>query len=109
MTQLAEPEIQGQPYLSGSNRALRSDVLNLHRQNQWASRPLVIRSQDSPLSRVLDGSSIKFNAQMARAVVHEDSRPPTKDGQLPSASCASQNLSQPQSLRRPLGQQADAC
>src|SRR5580700_6590998 len=34
MTQLAEPEIHGQPYLSGSNRTLRSAVLNFHRQNQ---------------------------------------------------------------------------
>src|SRR5580693_4440789 len=87
MTQLAEPEIQGQPYLSGSKRTLRSAVLNFHRQNQWPSRPLVLRSQDSPRSRAFDGSLTEFNAQTARAVVHEDSRSPTKDGQLPSASC----------------------
>src|SRR5271163_1020089 len=39
MTQLAEPVTQGQPYLSGSNRTLRSEVLNFHRQNQCPSRP----------------------------------------------------------------------
>src|ERR1700692_4813337 len=33
MTQLAEPVTQGQPYLSGSKRTLRSEVLNFHRQN----------------------------------------------------------------------------
>jgi len=89
MTQLAEPEIQGQPYLSGSKRTLRSAVLNFHRQSQWPSWPLVLRSQDSPRSRAFDGSPTEFNAQMARAVVHEDSLSPTKDGQLPSASCTS--------------------
>src|SRR3979409_1174277 len=87
ITQLAELEIQGQPYLSGSKRTLRSAVLNFHRQNQWPSRPLVLRSQDSPRSRALDGSLTEFNAQTARAVVHEDSRSPTNDGQLPSTSC----------------------
>src|SRR6202163_2368857 len=45
MTQLAEPEIQGQPYLSGSKRTLRSAVLNFHRQNQCASRPRSAMSQ----------------------------------------------------------------
>src|SRR5580704_9583849 len=87
MTQLAVPEIQGQPNLSGSKWTLRSAVLNFHRQNQWPSRPLVLRSQDSPRSRAFDGSLTEFNAQTARAVVHEDSRSPTKDGQPPSASC----------------------
>jgi len=32
MTQLAEPVTHGQPYLSGSKRTLRSEVLNFHRQ-----------------------------------------------------------------------------
>src|SRR5205807_6123552 len=86
MTQLAEPVTHGQPYLSGSKRTLRSAVLNFHRQSQWPSWPLVLRSQDSPRSRAFDGSPTEFNAQMARAVVHEDSLSPTKDGQLPSAS-----------------------
>src|ERR1700746_1876837 len=84
ITQLTDPEIQGQPYLSGLKRTLRSVVLNFHRQNQWPSRPLVRRSQDSPRSLAFDGSLAEFNAQTARAVVHEESRSPTKDGQLPS-------------------------
>jgi hypothetical protein len=46
MTQLAEPEIHGQPYLSGSKRTLRSAILNFHRQNQWPSLPWLLKSQD---------------------------------------------------------------
>jgi hypothetical protein len=46
---------------------------------------------------------------MARAVVHEDSLSPTKDGQLPSASCTSEKLAQSRCLRRPLRLQAEDC
>src|SRR3984957_17202784 len=56
--QLAEPEIQGQPYFSGSKRTLRSAVLNFHRQNQCASRPRSAMSQRKPFSRALAKSVI---------------------------------------------------
>jgi hypothetical protein len=45
MTQLADPEIQGQPYLSGLKRTFRSVVLNFQRQGQCASRPRSSTSQ----------------------------------------------------------------
>src|SRR5260370_35336412 len=55
MTQLAEPGVQGQPYLSGSKRTLRSTVLNFHRQNQWPSRPRSASSQRSAFRELTRG------------------------------------------------------
>src|SRR5579871_1398168 len=69
MTQLAEPEIQGQPYLSGSNWTLRSAVLNFHRQNQCPSLPRSSSSHFSALSLAIDISFSTVKVQRARAVV----------------------------------------
>src|ERR1700693_1392609 len=76
ITQLPVPWLQGQPYLSGSKRTLRSAVLNFHRQNQCPSLPL---ASSSHLNALLLASEISFStvrAQRARAVVHAPSESP---------------------------------
>src|ERR1700730_15051953 len=70
ITQLADPEIQGQQYLSGLKRTLRSVVLNFHRQNQCPSLPRDSSSQLSALSLVSEISFSMVRAQRASAVVH---------------------------------------
>src|SRR6516225_1076618 len=87
MTQLAEPEIQGQPYLSGSKRTLRSEVLNFHRQNQCSSRPRSASSQRSAFSRAATKSPVMLSVHNASAVVQLPSESPSNAGQLPSGRC----------------------
>src|ERR1700730_19045522 len=58
MTQLADPEIQGQPYLSGLKRTFRSVVLNFQRQSQCASRPRSSTSHSHDFSRALVNSPV---------------------------------------------------
>src|ERR1700726_2514505 len=76
MTQLAEPEIQGQPYLSGAKRTERSAVLNFHRQNQCPSLPLASSSNLNALLLAWEISFATVKAQRARAVVHAPSESP---------------------------------
>src|SRR5260370_24019566 len=76
ITQLAEPAIQGQPYLSGSKRTLRSTVLNFHRQNQWPSRPRSASSQRSAFSRAEARSPVVLSVHSASAVAQLPSESP---------------------------------
>ena len=87
MTQLAEPVTQGQPYLSGSKRTLRSEVLNFHRQNQCPSRPRSAYSHRKALSRAAVKSPVEFSVHSASAVVQLPSESPRNAGQPPSVSC----------------------
>ena len=88
LTQLAEPVTQGQPYLSGSNRTLRSEVLNFHRQNQCPSRPRSAYSHRKAFSREAVKSPVEFSVHSASAVVQLPSESPRNAGQPPSLSCA---------------------
>jgi hypothetical protein len=87
MTQLAEPVTQGQPYLSGSKRTLRSEVLNFHRQNQCPPRPRSAYSHRKAFSRAAVKSPVEFSVHSASAVVQLPSESPRNAGQPPSLSC----------------------
>src|ERR1700722_5648747 len=88
MTQLAEPVTQGQPYLSGSKRTLRSEVLNFHRQNQCPYRPRSAYSHRKAFSQAAAKSPVAFSVHSASAVVQLPSESPRNAGQPPSLSCA---------------------
>src|ERR1035441_10290411 len=87
ITQLAEPEIHGQPYLSGSKRTVRSAVLNFHRQNQWPSLPRSPCSHRKAFSRASAKSPVALSVHSASAVVQLPSESPRNAGQPPPLSC----------------------
>ena len=95
-TQLVVPGSQLQPYFVGSNFTSLSTFWNFQRQNQFASRPLLSISQQTPRRRWALHRPVVMRVNAARAVVHElCCSSPTTAGQPPSLAC---NLSRKTSV-----------
>jgi hypothetical protein len=75
---------QVQPNLDGSNFTLLSTVLNLHRQNQFASRPLEFNSQLIPRAAQLRSPQAIRLSTASAVVQHPSGSSPVNAGQLPS-------------------------